>query len=157
MCKVWVRNRSPVHFYHTYLPIIEHSVMDTLKLTSELESRQNKKKKKKKSGFLKNEVSSLILRLSNWYVNLGEVHVFCLFLSLNLFVHIGCTTHNKAGLSFSFHRFPHSKPALLQNRTQAVKNPPEKQMNIVLIAVYILSSHILKWEQEKMVTSFVMI
>ena len=52
ICKVWAMNRSSTYFHCIFLPIIEHSVVDTLKFTSELESRQ-KKNKTKTSGFKK--------------------------------------------------------------------------------------------------------
>ena len=40
MSEVWVRNRSPAHFYHIVFQIIEHSMIETLQLTTELERRQ---------------------------------------------------------------------------------------------------------------------
>ena len=52
---------SPMHRFsanfHHVLPIIEHSVIDTLNLTSQVGSRQ-------KISRLKNQVSSLFLRIS---------------------------------------------------------------------------------------------
>ena len=57
--KFWLETGLLHIFITFFLIIIEHSVVDIFKLTSELQSRQI-------NGFFKkNEVSSLIVRLSN--------------------------------------------------------------------------------------------
>ena len=69
MREVWVRNRFSTHL-SLFMPIFEHSVIDTLKLTPELYL----KKKKKNSGFKETEVSSLIIRLSKSVISYISLH-----------------------------------------------------------------------------------
>ena len=53
MCKVGVKNRSFAYFHHIFLPIIERSVVDTLKVDKKVDLKKKRSEVKfKVSHFL---------------------------------------------------------------------------------------------------------
>ena len=90
-------------------------------------------------------LSGLFCYLCKWIFFAYNIHLLHLhWITLTIAIMVtscvayGCTNQMKKGGNISFHRFPHSKPELLQKWVQAIRRKPVLQVKTILFAVSIL-------------------